>query len=98
TAWLGVVPLALLAATWRRTPRWTRDPWAIVGLVFLIWALGPFLTFASFETGLVLPQALLRYLPVISNARIPGRALIVVQLAAAVLCAKAAGRLRLSRF
>ena len=94
TAWLGLAPLAILAAAWRRRPRWTRDPWAVVGLVFLIWALGPFLTIARFETGLVLPEAVLRYLPLLSNARIPGRALIVVQLAASILCARALVRLQ----
>jgi len=55
--------------------------------VFFVWSLGPFLSVAGFNTWLVLPQQLLRYLPVLGDARMPARALIVVSLALAMLAA-----------
>jgi hypothetical protein len=86
--WLGVLTLLLLAA-WRRS--WLSDcaarPWLIVGIVFAILALGPFLRIGGLDTGLTLPQAGLRYVPGIANARMPGRAVVVVQLAVAMLLA-----------
>jgi hypothetical protein len=95
TAWLGLVPLALavlgIARGWR-SPDIRR--WTAVIAVFFVWALGPHLMALGFNTGMILPQALLRYLPIVSNARIPGRALAVVFLALAVLCACAVAEWR----
>jgi hypothetical protein len=59
--------------------------WAVVGLVFFVWALGPHLMVFGINTGIILPQALLNYVPIIANARIPGRAIVVAYLALAVL-------------
>lgn len=88
TLWLGLVPLLLLAA-WRRS--WIHDRsarrWLVAGVIFGILTLGPFLWIGGVDTGLTLPHAALRYLPGISNARMPGRGVVVVQLAAAVLLA-----------
>jgi hypothetical protein len=86
--WLGLIPLALIAAR-RRTWGGEADArfWLAVGLLFFVLSLGPFLRVAGAETGLPLPHALLRYLPGFSNARIPGRAVVMVQLAVAVLSA-----------
>lgn len=93
-AWMGVVPLVLLTSVLRRH---AADPtvvrWSTIGGLSLLWALGPHLMVLGHNTGLILPQALLRYLPVLSNARMPGRAMAVVYLAAAVLCAVALSRL-----
>src|SRR5262249_34627617 len=69
-AWLGVVPMVLLAVT-RLTARaannagqsssatWAGSAvegemriWRIVGVAFLVWALGPFLVVGGFDTGL----------------------------------------------
>jgi hypothetical protein len=61
--------------------------WSTIGLVFLVWALGPHLTVFGMSTGMPLPQALLRYVPVVANARIPGRAMIMTYLALSVLSA-----------
>jgi hypothetical protein len=61
--------------------------WSTIGLVFLVWALGPHLTVFGMNTGMPLPQALLRYVPVVANARIPGRAMIMTYLALSVLSA-----------
>jgi hypothetical protein len=98
TAWLGVVPLLLLGvAIQRRGVRSLDRRWLTIGLVFFVWALGPFLRVAGRDTALILPDALLRYLPVISNAHIPGRALVVAQLATAMVCAGIVIQLNLTR-
>jgi hypothetical protein len=104
--WFGVVPLVLLAATrpWRETARvrsvtgGDRRMWRVVAVTFGVWALGPILLVAGFDTGLRLPAILLRYVPLVANARMPGRAVVVVYLALAVILAirssEAAGRFR----
>ena len=92
--WLGVLPMALLVVAWRKR----RDPdiraalW--IGGIFLVWALGPYLRVFNYNTGLMLPQTLLRYVPIAANARIPGRAFVVVQLMTAILGALALASLR----
>jgi hypothetical protein len=68
--------------------------WAVIGLVFFVWALGPHLMVFGINTGMILPQALLHYVPIISNARIPGRAIVVAYLALAVVGAVAAAEWR----
>jgi hypothetical protein len=85
-AWLGVTPLIVLAA-FRRLPEdrtECRIWWAVLGISAL-WALGPILTVAGFDTGLRLPQMLAQFVPVVANARIPGRAIVLVYLALGVL-------------
>jgi hypothetical protein len=94
SAWVGLI--ALFAIWWSRpivaTERWRM--WAALGIVFTLLAAGPFLRFAGVDTGLPMPWAFLRYVPVLSNARIPGRALVVVALAVSVLLAFALTGLR----
>jgi hypothetical protein len=94
TAWLGIVPIGLLAYGFRK--RLLSDTlarlWVVVGLVFLVWAAGPFAAIAGIDTGVVLPQMFARFVPLIANARIPGRAFVVVQLAGAVLTALVVSR------
>jgi hypothetical protein len=68
--------------------------WVVIGLVFFVWALGPHLMVFGINTGMILPQALLHYVPIIANARIPGRAIVVVYLALAVLGAITAAEWR----
>jgi hypothetical protein len=71
--------------------------WRIVAVVFFVWALGPFLTVAGVDTGLKLPAILLRFLPFVANARMPGRAMVMVYAAVAMTIAGLAadsGRLR----
>ena len=91
--WIGIVPLALLAAG-ARTPSAAsaalqRDVriWRAVAVVFGVWALGPFLTIGGFDTGLKLPVILLRFVPLVENARMPGRAMVVVFMAVGALLA-----------
>jgi hypothetical protein len=91
SGWLGVSACVLAALAVRRRPlERAARLWLTVGTLFMAWALGPFLIVGGFNTGLILPQQLLRYLPVLGNARMPARALIVVSLALAVLAAIAA--------
>jgi hypothetical protein len=99
--WFGIVPMVLLVSAGRAAPpRMERDVavWRAVATTFVVWALGPFLTIGGFNTGLVLPSILLRYIPFVANARMPGRAIVVAFMAVAVLLAisisAAPGRLR----
>ena len=95
-AWLGVVPvcLAFLAIRRERSSAAVRL-WITLAAVFGIWALGPRLVAFGADTGFILPQTLLRYVPILSNARMPGRAMVVVDLAVAVLAAIALARIRM---
>ena len=96
-AWVGVVPLLIWFFT-RSARRGLEDArlWGAVGAVFLVWALGPYLLIGGFDTGLKLPQILARFLPFVANARMPGRAIVVVFMALGVLVA--AGLARAPRF
>ena len=88
TLWPGIVPLAVLIVT-RRV--WTRAAsvrvWAIVAIVFALWSLGPHLVVFGVRSGLLLPQFLLRFVPIVSNARMPGHAAALVYLALAMIVA-----------
>lgn len=92
--WLGIVPLVAIAILSKDKPAraGVAGRWMWIGGLFLTWSAGAYLIAAGFDTGLPLPQALAHYVPVLSNARIPGRAVVMVQLAAAVLCALVAAR------
>jgi hypothetical protein len=91
-AWLGIVPLLLVGwVSWRHPDREVRL-WLAIGVAFLVWALGPWLRIGGFNTGLPLPEALMTRVPILSNARIPGRAMAVVTLAVAMLAAAAVSR------
>ena len=86
--WLGIVPVVVLLmgrGQWFDTEEARR--WKVVLAVFALWALGPFLTVAGFDMGLPLPQALARFVPLVENARMPGRAMVCVYLALGVLMA-----------
>ena len=94
-AWLGIAPIAL--SVWAIRASWSNPEvrrWTVIGSVFLIWALGPHLTVFGRTTALILPETLVRYMPLVSNARIPGRAMVVVSLAAGLLTAAALSRWR----
>ena len=82
SAWLGVIVMTVVFSGARNC--WHRGgetrPWVVIGGLFAIWALGPYLFFFGRNTGLLLPQAFTRFVPVLNNARIPGRALVVVDL------------------
>jgi hypothetical protein len=83
---MGIVPVLLAAAALRRH---RADPgvrqWTVIGLVFFVWALGPHLKAFGMNTGMILPQVMLRYIPIVNNVRMPGRAMVVVTLGLAAL-------------
>jgi len=84
------VPIVL--GVWAVRSRFTWDTvsirWLMIGGLFLLWAIGPYLTIAGHGTGVLLPQMIARWIPVVSNARIPSRAFVMVVLVIAVLCAR----------
>jgi hypothetical protein len=89
---IAAIVLAVVAVAARR-----RDPvvsrWTVVGVAFMTWAIGPWLTLFGDQTPLMLPATLVRFVPVVANARIPGRAMVVVYLALAMLAALGVARL-----
>lgn len=90
TAWFGVVAIGLFVVTraFSTLPR-NATLWRVTALVFLVWSLGPYLNVLGENTGLYLPAALLRLLPIVNNVRIPGRAIVMVYLSLAMLIAYA---------
>lgn len=92
-AWL---PLSLLALGWvalRETRRTQATLWVLIASIFFLWSLGPWLMVAGHRTPLLLPEFFARYVPVIANARIPGRAMVVVYLALSLLASMGFARL-----
>ena len=87
-AWIGIVPIILLVAALsnRRASAASRR-WLWMTGLFFVWSLGSFLIVGGIDTGLPLPQLLGRVTPILSNARMPGRAIVMVQLGLAVFCA-----------
>jgi hypothetical protein len=57
----------------------------LTAVVFGVWSLGPYLEVAGRSTAFWLPATLLRWVPIVSNARIPGRAIVVVYLCCAII-------------
>jgi len=96
TGWLGVIPLALAVYAFRSPLR--AHPhvrfWTIVFALFFVWALGSHLLVAGRNTALLLPAALRQFVPVLSNARMPGRAMVMAYLAIAMLAAFGLAELR----
>src|SRR5262245_783281 len=95
SGWIGpgILSLAAIALMLARRDRAVRL-WTVCGAVFLVWALGPRLVAFGRDTHVLLPVILIRYVPIVSNARIPGRAMIVVYLALAMLCAAGISEVR----
>jgi len=93
--WMGIVPVLLAAAALRRQRADSSvRQWTVIGLVFAVWALGPHLMTFGLNTGMILPQAMLRYIPIVNNARMPGRAMVVVMLGLATLASVFVARWR----
>jgi hypothetical protein len=85
TAWLGPGVLCLCAAAALSSQRADVRRWAAIASIFLIWALGPYLVAFGHRLPILLPATMVRYLPIVANARIPGRAMVVVYLALSAL-------------
>jgi hypothetical protein len=95
TAWFSPAALCLCAiALWRRSPEAGVRIWVCTAIAFLVWALGPYVTAFGTTLPLPLPAILIRYIPVVDNARIPARAIVVVYLAVAMLAATGFAALR----
>jgi hypothetical protein len=84
--WIGVAPVFLLIIAIRQLR--SRDelrPYFWILAIFFTWSLGPYLRLFGANTGFMLPQTFVRFVPLVANARIPGRAFVAVQLMMAVL-------------
>ena len=93
SGWISLVGLfGIGAALVRYRDQPDVRAWLVLAAVFFAVAIGPFVRIDGIDTGIPGPFALLRYVPGFSNARMPGRAIVVVQLAAAVLTAMVLGR------
>jgi hypothetical protein len=87
-AWIGIIPIVLLVSGFRRAlTSDTSQRWMWLTALFFVWSLGSFLSIGGIDTGVPLPQLLGRVTPILSNARMPGRAIVMVQLGVAMLCA-----------
>jgi hypothetical protein len=88
SGWIPAAALILvaLAVVLRRQDRGVQR-WSVCGVLFMIWALGPWLIAFGRQSPLMLPALAVRFVPVVANARIPGRAMVVVFLCVAMLAA-----------
>ena len=91
---LTIVATLLVAfAVWRY--RFRPPPlWTAMALFFGALALGPFIFIGGVNTYVLGPWALLRYVPLVSAARMPGRFAIVLMMAFAVIFALALRHVR----
>ena len=97
-AWLGITPIVMLFVTRRQWwPSASARFWVFVFFVFFGWALGPYVTLFGTHTGFHSPQLLLRYVPIVSNARLPGHAMVMAALAVSMLMAIAIASSRAGR-
>ncbi len=84
--WVAMVVIAF--AAWRTRRRPNRF-WLATAIGFALLAMGPFLRVAGVQTYVPTPWALLRYVPIIGEARMPPRFGVLVILAVSVLFAGA---------
>ena len=93
--WIGIATWALCISAWcwARTRATVRE-WTVVAIVFGLWALGPDLVAFGHRVHLLMPATLVRFVPVVANARIPARAIVVVYLALAMIAASGFTALR----
>jgi hypothetical protein len=80
-SWVG---FGVIAYAWRRGFRPNRL-WLAITLGFLSIALGPFLHVGGVQTYIPTPWALLRYVPIIGQARMPTRFAVVVLMGFSVI-------------
>ncbi|MFC1769630.1 hypothetical protein ACFLZI_01080 [Nitrospirota bacterium] len=59
--------------------------WIIASLIFLILALGPKLIVLGYQTNIPLPFLMTKYIPILSNVRVPYRFVIVISLCLSIL-------------
>jgi hypothetical protein len=87
--WLGLVSTGALVWGAVRAVKDRRFSWTLAaGAFFFVWSLGPWLTLGGVNLGLALPAHVFAFVPILSNARMPGRAIVVTLLAASLLLAR----------
>jgi hypothetical protein len=86
---LSWVVLAVIGLAWWRARARPNRTWFALALVVVSLAVGPFLRVAGIDTFLPTPWTFVRYVPVIGEARMPGRIAIVAALAIGVMFAGA---------
>lgn len=83
------VALIVVAAAWRLARFRPDRTWTAVTLAFAWIALGPFVRVGGFDTAIPTPWTLLRYVPVVGQARMPARFSVVVIMGLAIVFAGA---------
>ncbi|MFA5911867.1 MAG: hypothetical protein WC815_24065, partial [Vicinamibacterales bacterium] len=89
SASLSIVALLVIGGVVWRTgwrPSWR---WSVAAIGFALMSLGPFVYVAGVNTYIPTPWALLRYVPLIEEARMPSRMAIVATMAVAMVFAGA---------
>lgn len=85
---LAVIGVAIWRTTWRPSLRWS-----VAAVAFALMTMGPFVHVAGINTHIPTPWTLARYVPLISEARMPSRMAVVATMAVAMLFAAALGSL-----
>jgi len=88
-ATLPFVALAVIAAAVLITRQRPSRLWTAVTIGFAWLSLGPFIRIAGYSTFIPTPWALLRYVPIVGDARMPQRFAVVALMGVAVLFAHA---------
>jgi hypothetical protein len=83
------VALAVIIAAWRRSASPVRRMWLCMAVFFALLALGPFVHVGGVLTYVPTPWTLLRYVPILGEARMPARFGVLVIMAVAILFAGA---------
>ena len=86
---LSLVGMAIIAAAWKWAAFRPSKLSAVVTITFASLALGPFVHIAGWHTHIPTPWTLLRYVPMIGEARMPQRFAVLVALGLAVMTARA---------
>jgi len=81
---LLVIGLAWWRASWRPMLRWS-----LAAVAFALMTMGPFIHVAGMNTYIPTPWTILRYVPILSDARMPSRMAVVATIAVAMLFAGA---------
>ena len=85
---IPLMAIAVMVIAWRRGWRPPRV-WAAIAVTFALLSLGPFLHVAGANTYTPGPWAFLRYVPIVTLTRSPGRYAVILMLALAALFALA---------